>query len=469
MDIRTLVLLLIPALGALIQVIVPRINKKASTIFPIFISYSMLIYSIIMAYYFAKGSSVIQFNYFIPWIPDWNINFRLALDGINLIGIIIASLICLVTVSFAASNKTNNLYYVILLIIQTLITAFFLSYDVVIKIVMWEMLWIPIFILISVNGKNKTALSFSKQWFFSEALLLTALIIIFNQYGSDLKVENIMSSTITGTKAQLIPFILMCFATFIRINLFPFDKITKNIIKTFEPQISILITVLVPIVPIFFTLTIMYPLFADLLANYVNYIAYITLIGVAVSLLRLFISKSINTITSSQILIFNSLIFIWTIKPNTMLIAGITEIIVVKALLNLAIIYFGYQIYKDKYKSSRIFIWMYSLPLVLSFGIPGLLMAKPMFLLLSSWYSKYPYISLTTILLLSGAFIYTSINIAPMFKNISENKISSKLPLTNVLLIASVILVATIISIYPYKVHQFSEAYYKYYTSEKVK
>ncbi len=238
-------------------------------------------------------------------------------------------------------NNTKNLYYIMLFIIQALTIGFFLSYDVVIKIAMWEMLWIPVFILISINGKNNTALSFSKQWVFSEALLITALIIIFNQYGPELKVENILSSAISST--QLIPFILICLATFIRTNLFPFDKITKNTIKTFEPHTSILITILLPIIPLFFTITLTYPLFSTLFANHVNYIAYLALIGVAVSLVRLFINKSINTITYSQILIFNSIIFLWTIKPEALLIPGIAEIMGIKSILNLSILYFGYQ------------------------------------------------------------------------------------------------------------------------------
>jgi NADH:ubiquinone oxidoreductase subunit 4 (subunit M) len=468
MEIKLLILLLIPLTGTLIQAVSTKIHKKMSVFFPIFLSSVILIYTIILSYYFKQETAITQFRYFVPWIPDWSINFILELDGINLIGLILSSLVCLVAVGFASLNKAKNTYYVIIFILQTLIIGFFLSYDLLVKIILWEMLCIPVFVLLSINEKNRIAFSFSKQWFFSEALLLTSLIILFNQYGPALTVENILSSSITGNTSMILPFILMLVAVFIRINLFPFDKISKSIIKTFEPHNSILITILLPMVPIFFVITLMYPLFADLFESNINYIVYFTLIGIVISLVRLFINKSINTITTSQLLIFNSLIFIWAIRPNILLISALSEIILVKTLLNLIILYFGYQIYKSRYEPSKTSIWMFSVPVFLSFGIPGLLMARPMFLLLSSWYSDFPYISILIIILLSLTFIYTCINIAPLLMLKNENKKLNAQTFISIIVAGVLIIFSSALSLYPHKAHKLSEAYYKYYTENKV-
>ena len=252
----------------------------------------------------------------------------------------------------------------------------------------------------------------------------------------------------------------------IRVSLFPFDSFLNKAIQSCEYNLSIIIGVIMSILPFFFMTSIILPLFQKELFNYTDIIAVIALISILICLIKLFIDKKISTIISIQILLFNAMTFIWLLRPSDDLLRASFEIIAIKALFNILLIYFGRLIIITSKNIGRFELWMFAICLVLSFGLPGIIMTAPLFVLISKWYTIAPYVSISLIVLLMLIFLYTFINIIDLFnpKNVLSKNITPQdkiiFSAKNLLLILMV-LVSLSVSIWPDYIHYFSGNYYR--------
>ncbi|MCX6113035.1 MAG: proton-conducting transporter membrane subunit [Proteobacteria bacterium] len=461
MELQLNLLILLPLAGFIIEIIVPRFFKRME-------GFSSILFSLLtmcLAFFFCSNFDTnlkgVQFIYKYPWIPGWEINFKLALDGIGCIGIMLISTVFFILSIISKIDKKDYRYYSMIMLLQAFVMGFLVSYDFILKILFWEASWIPIFFLLIISVKKRFALLYSKYWFLSEFLIIVACILLFNNTGVSYDLEKIVQIKIGGERIFSVIFFFMMAGIMIRAFIFPFDSFLNKSIQACEHNVSIILGAIMPILPFFFMTSVMLPLFQKEMFNYTNILAIILLISIFICAIKLFIDKKISTIVSTQILLFNAMTFIWLIRPTNNLLQASFEIIVIKALFNIALIYFGRLIileYKIKNNFDR---WMFVICLILSFGLPGIIMTAPLFTLISSWYGIAPYVSILLMVFLMFIFLYTCINIIPLF-NPKEPSSGYKavLSVKNILFLI-MIFVSLSISIWPDYIHYFSKNYYR--------
>ena len=138
--------------------------------------------------YFDKTTYKMQFVEIHSWIPAWNINYKVGVDGISVLFIIlvtILSILC-VSVSWKAIQTKTKEFYISLLIMETAMIGIFVSLNVFLFYIFWELTLIPMFLLIGVWGGRKriyAAVKFVLFMLAGSVLMLVGIIVLYNAGG----------------------------------------------------------------------------------------------------------------------------------------------------------------------------------------------------------------------------------------------------------------------------------------------
>jgi len=134
-----------------------------------------------------EGGFFLQLD--LPWIEQLGIRFTLGMDGISLLMAVLTSLVTLVAilVSWRAINDRAALHYLLILVMESGIMGVFLSLDLFLFYLFWEVMLIPMFFLIGIWGHGRRVYSAVKFFLFTLAgslLMLLAIIGVYLLHGS---------------------------------------------------------------------------------------------------------------------------------------------------------------------------------------------------------------------------------------------------------------------------------------------
>ncbi len=139
--------------------------------------------------HFTLGTAEMQFVETIEWIPRFNVNYLLGIDGISMLFILLNSFITLLAVwaGWVVIEKRVAQYMAAFLIMSGFINGVFAALDAVLFYVFFEAQLIPMYLIIGVwGGPNRiyAALKFFLYTFLGSVLMLVALIYLYTVSGS---------------------------------------------------------------------------------------------------------------------------------------------------------------------------------------------------------------------------------------------------------------------------------------------
>ena len=138
---------------------------------------------------FALGTAEMQFVETVEWIPRFNVNYLLGVDGISVLFILLNSFITVLAVwaGWVVIQTRVAQYMAAFLIMSGLINGVFAALDAVLFYVFFEAQLIPMYLIIGVwGGPNRiyAALKFFLYTFLGSVLMLVALIYLYTVSGS---------------------------------------------------------------------------------------------------------------------------------------------------------------------------------------------------------------------------------------------------------------------------------------------
>jgi NADH-quinone oxidoreductase subunit M len=138
--------------------------------------------------HFTLGTAEMQFVETIEWIPRFNINYLLGVDGISVLFILLNSFITLLAVwaGWVVIEKKVAQYMAAFLIMSGLVNGVFAALDAVLFYVFFEAQLIPMYLIIGIwGGPNRiyAALKFFLYTFMGSVLMLVALIYLYTVSG----------------------------------------------------------------------------------------------------------------------------------------------------------------------------------------------------------------------------------------------------------------------------------------------
>jgi NADH-quinone oxidoreductase subunit M len=173
---------------------------------------------------FDKSSSGLQFVEFKPWIPSWSVVYGMGVDGISLPFLFLSGLLTVICVgaSWSAVRSRVREFYASLLVAETAMIGLFAATNLFLFYVFWELMIIPMFLLIGVWGGQHRIYAAVKFLLFTLAgsvLMLVGLITVLYTTRT-LDFQALARTRLdTGLQAWLFAAFLAAFA--VKVPMFP--------------------------------------------------------------------------------------------------------------------------------------------------------------------------------------------------------------------------------------------------------
>ncbi|MGE5893049.1 MAG: NADH-quinone oxidoreductase subunit M [bacterium] len=177
-------LIFLPVAGGLALLL---LNRKHETL----IKWAALIFSVLtfavsipLFTRFDKSTHLMQFTERHAWIPAWDINYFIGIDGISVLFVLLSALVTIlcVLISWNAITEKVKEFYVSLLLIEGSMIGVFCSLDFFLFYIFWEAMLIPMYILIGVWGGGRrlyAAIKFFLYTFVGSVLMLIGIIVLY--------------------------------------------------------------------------------------------------------------------------------------------------------------------------------------------------------------------------------------------------------------------------------------------------
>jgi len=180
--------IIMPIIG--IFLILFSTNEKFIKNISVIVSFITFFISLLLWVTFDQFTSKFQFFYKINWLPYYNINLTLGIDGISLLFIILTTFLiplCILT-SYNIIKKHVKQYFILFLVLEFFLLLIFSVLDLFFFYIFFESVLIPMFLLIGVWGSRERKIRASFLFFLytltGSVLMLLSILSIFNNYGT---------------------------------------------------------------------------------------------------------------------------------------------------------------------------------------------------------------------------------------------------------------------------------------------
>lgn len=188
-------LIFTPVVGAIFLLFFPSENKSLLRWFTLFVTLLVLLPTLWIALPWNEALSFnvneagVQKVVQTSWIPSFDIQFFLGIDGISFPLLILTSLVSFLAMGASWTiDRYVKSYCVLYLLLLAGMMGVFLSLDFFLFYIFWEVMLLPMYFLIGVWGgprKEYAAIKFFLYTLFGSVLMLIALLMLY--FNSDLR------------------------------------------------------------------------------------------------------------------------------------------------------------------------------------------------------------------------------------------------------------------------------------------
>lgn len=173
--------LFIPLLGAIFLLFLKKENISAIKYGALGFSLVTFLISILVYFNFDTTNPHFQFIFESIWVADFDAGFRIGLDGMSMLMIMLTTFISPIAImsSFDSINKRHKEYYSMFLLLQFGMTGVFVALDLFLFYIFWEVILIPMYFIIGIwGGKDRiyAAVKFFIYTVVGSLLMLVAII-----------------------------------------------------------------------------------------------------------------------------------------------------------------------------------------------------------------------------------------------------------------------------------------------------
>ena len=138
---------------------------------------------------FDAATAALQFQEFMPWIPAFNVNYHLGVDGFSMPLILLTAFMTVLVViaGWEVVQYRVAQYMAAFLIMEGLMIGVFAALDALLFYVFFEAMLIPMFLIIGIWGGPRRVYATLKFFLYTvlgSVFMLIALIYMYNQAGS---------------------------------------------------------------------------------------------------------------------------------------------------------------------------------------------------------------------------------------------------------------------------------------------
>ena len=219
-------LLLVPAVGALACAALPRDRPDLVRATSMAAAVAGFLFSVPLWIRFDRDASGFQFVQEHAWLPEIGAAWRVGLDGISLLLILLTLLLLPLVLMFSWRVVTDRVkeYHLCLLVLQVGMLGVFMALDLFVFFVFWEVMLIPMYLLIGIWGGRErihAAIKFFLYTVAGSAFMLLGIIELWLLNGRSFDIRT-MSALAIPDSLQGWLFLAFFLGFAIKVPMFPF-------------------------------------------------------------------------------------------------------------------------------------------------------------------------------------------------------------------------------------------------------
>jgi NADH-quinone oxidoreductase subunit M len=176
----------LPALGAIVIAFIPSRRDRLVRGLGIVFSGAALLVGVIMLFGFDFGTDGLQFELKASWISAINANYHVGVDGISLplleLTLLLSFLCTIYTWRVLPPPGRPKGFLALVLLLETGMAGTFISFDLVLFFIFWELVLVPMYFLIGIWGsanREYAAIKFFLYTLFGSVFMLLGFLALF--------------------------------------------------------------------------------------------------------------------------------------------------------------------------------------------------------------------------------------------------------------------------------------------------
>jgi len=222
-----------PTLGAIAINIFNKAQEEAMRMFAIAVSAVTFFMTLMLWSRFDPEIAGMQLVTDWAWIPNWNIRFKVGVDGISLPLVMLTSGISLLALMASKSiTKAVKGYLILFLLLESGMLGVFVSLDFFLFYIFWEVMLLPMYFLIGIWGgprREYAAIKFFLYTLVGSVLMLIAMLMFYFNSGRSFDLlflarvgQGLEQGYGFDQTTQLVAFVLLFIGFAIKLPAFPF-------------------------------------------------------------------------------------------------------------------------------------------------------------------------------------------------------------------------------------------------------
>lgn len=181
-----------PMIGAFLLLLIPREQvdgaKRAALVF------SSIAFLLSLALWAGFVTDRADFQYVEQhrWIPDWGIQYLIAVDGVSLFLVLLTTFLTplVILFSFGDVQKRVKEYFFFMLMLETGMLGAFVALDLFLFYVFWELMLVPMYFIIGIWGGQRRVYASIKFLIYTLTASLLMLLAILYLVGAHVRAGN---------------------------------------------------------------------------------------------------------------------------------------------------------------------------------------------------------------------------------------------------------------------------------------
>jgi NADH-quinone oxidoreductase subunit M len=218
-------LIFLPVAGAALLLLIPRSQETLIKWAALAVSILNFCLSIPLFTHFDKTTHLMQFAERHAWIPIWNVNYSLGIDGISILFVLLSTLVIIlcVLISWNSIKAKVKEFFIAILLVEGAMIGVFCALDFFLFYIFWEAMLIPMYLLIGVwGGPNRVyaAVKFFLYTLVGSVLMLVGIIVLYFYAGRTFDIVELATKSYPYN-LQLILFWAFFAAFAVKVPMFP--------------------------------------------------------------------------------------------------------------------------------------------------------------------------------------------------------------------------------------------------------
>ena len=228
------ILTFLPLATVLALLLIPKNDSKKVRVVALFGSLATLGFALALLLSFEPATQGFQLVEHWRWIPSIGVSYKVGIDGISLFMVILTAFLTPIAIlcSWTSVSKRVLEFHVALLFLATGMIGVFVALDLVLFYVFWEVMLIPMYILIGVWGSSnriRAAVKFFLYTMAGSLLMFLAIIYLYvhvSSHGTPTFDIEQLYATLKAAPLDPLPqgilFLAFALSFAIKVPLFPF-------------------------------------------------------------------------------------------------------------------------------------------------------------------------------------------------------------------------------------------------------